>query len=1009
MKRILKHFFSILFFGMLLFQISFAQENKVIIKSTITDQDGNPVSNATISWENGVAKTYSGINGEFTIDIFPTDIITIDADDFEPYTVAVSELISERNIILVEQGSNMNELVNIPFGKIENSLIVGSSNYLNADKIGQYNDNQNVLEAISGLVPGFYDNRMRGAKDYLIVVDNIPRASVGQGSDFDFISNLSMSEIDQITFLKDATAAAMFGSKAKDGVLLITTKRGVDQKNMTNLRIETGLSTPKAYPSYLGAADYMTMYNRALVNDGGLPKYSLGQIDSTRLGLDPVRYPNEEFYNSDYLNNFANFFRISADASGGNEKTLYYSNLSWKRSKDLYSLEQDNKSFTNNQLTFRGNVQYGINDWLTASLDAFVLFGADRQPISDFWSDASTHLPNAYPMLIPVSLLSDSGMATAARLIDGSYVLGGTNQYQNNIYGNFVLGGSQTLISRTSQINFGLDFDLSKITKGLSAKTYLAYDILNNYTVSYDNDYAVYERSYVPNMAGTADSLVVSKIGIDKVNQTQNLSDNSPGERRFGFYSTLDYRRIFYDKHAINASVVGYWNEISILNKFYPDKQNHFGLRGNYIFDNRLVAQLSTVFTGSSYLPEDNRYRLAPSMGLSWILSEESFLSDNDFIDYLKLNISYGTIYTDMSIPDYYIYKTSYQSDGGFKYNNGLSANNPRVYSNFGNPDIGLLSKKDFNFGFDGLFLDKRLFVEFDYFISILDGGVVKRNSYYPAYVSVLPYENYNKNKDQGFDLGLRFKKKTGDLSYQLGVNISYIVPKAVTVEEPDYTLTPWRSLEGQAYDAIFGYVAEGLFADSADIAGHASQNALGNVTPGDIKYQDLNNDGEINEEDQRIIGNSKSRLYYGVNLLFKYKNFSLFALGTGQSGGNAIFNNAYYWQSGQTSKYSEVVLNSWTKETAETATYPALHLNSADNNFIKSTYWIEENNWFSLQTLQLSYHFSSQQVSFGKGFKVYLKGNNLMTFSPIKDKLDLKIGKAPSMASYSIGVDMVF
>jgi TonB-linked SusC/RagA family outer membrane protein len=899
------------------------------------------------------------------------------------------------------------DLINVAFTKFSNHQLIGAVNYLDGQDIGAFNADQNVLDAIQGMVPGFYNNRLMGSGNFLIVVDGIPRSSTGQGSDFSFIENLSMQEIDQISFLKDATAAMMYGSNASNGVLLITTKRGADAGNSTNVRIESGIRTPKVYPSYLDAAGYMTMYNLARENDGELPRYTDGQIDSTRLGIDPVRYPDEGFYNSDYLNNLGKFFLLSADAYGGNEKTSYYSNIRWNHGTDLFALGQDGKNFTDNTFTFRGNVEYGINDWLSAKLDAFVLFGSDRQPVSNFWQDASQHLPNAYPIMIPVSLLDES-LASSARIIDNNYVLGGTNQYTNNIYGNFMLGGFRSLISRTSQINFGLDFDLNKVTKGLTATTYLGYDILNFYTVSFDNEYAVYERSYVPAVVGSGDSLVIQKIGRDLVNQSQNLS-NPAGERRIGFYSSLDYLRSFGDKHTLQANAIGYWNQSNVLNDFYSDKQNHFALRANYLFDRRFVAQMTGVVTGSGYLPDGHRYRVAPSFGLGWILSEESFLEGKTSINSLKLDASYGKIYTDAGFPSYYIYNTSFSKDGNFHYNNNLNSNSVRTYDNLGNPNIGMISQEDINLGVEAKFVNNGIWLQMNYFISTSNGNIVKRNSFYPEFIAVVPYENYEKYRDNGIDFGLRLTDKLGDFSYQFGINVTYISPKAIAVEEPSYTLTPWRRLEGQPYDAIFGYVSEGLFLDSSDVASHASQAALGNVGPGDIKYKDLNEDNEINEEDQQIIGNSKPRIQYGININLSYKNFKFFALATGQGGGDIIFSNSYYWQTGQTTKYSEVVLDSWTPETAETASYPALHLNSADNNHRVSDYWIEKNNWLSLHTLQLSYDMSDSRVAMGKGLKIYLRGNDLLTVSPIKEKLELNIGSAPQMRSYSIGFEMQF
>jgi hypothetical protein len=266
----------------------------------------------------------------------------------------------------------------------------------------------------------------------------------------------------------------------------------------------------------------------------------------------------------------------------------------------------------------------------------------------------------------------------------------------------------------------------------------------------------------------------------------------------------------------------------------------------------------------------------------------------------------------------------------------------------------------------------------------------------------VLPYENYESYQDSGIDLGLNWSNRSGDLEYIVGVNFTYVTPKAIQVEEPQFP-DAYRLREGKSTDSMFGYVAEGLFRDSADITSHALQ-TFGEVRPGDIKYKDLNNDGFIDEADQEQIGNSRSRMQYDVNLTIKWKGFSLFALGTGQSGSNMYLNNPYYWVYGNTAKYSEVVTGRWTPTNASNATYPRLTTGDGSNNFRNSTYWIVDNNWFTIHTAQLSYNIPSKSEAI-KGMKVYLRGSNLATFSKVKDERELNIGIAPQMRSFAIGL----
>ena len=195
--------------------------------------------------------------------------------------------------------------------------------------------------------------------------------------------------------------------------------------------------------------------------------------------------------------------------------------------------------------------------------------------------------------------------------------------------------------------------------------------------------------------------------------------------------------------------------------------------------------------------------------------------------------------------------------------------------------------------------------------------------------------------------------------------------------------------------------VAEGLFKDQADIDNHAKQ-SYGPVQPGDIKYKDVNNDGVINDDDRVQIGNFHPRFQYGIDIDLKLGRWELFALGTAQTGSNIYFNNAYYWVYGNR-KYSAMVLNRWTPETAATATYPRLTTTNGSNNFRNSTFWLYDDRYFTLNRAQLTYHLPEK--FFWKGLQLYVRGNNLLTVSPIRKQLELNIASAPQMRSYMVGI----
>ena len=258
----------------------------------------------------------------------------------------------------------------------------------------------------------------------------------------------------------------------------------------------------------------------------------------------------------------------------------------------------------------------------------------------------------------------------------------------------------------------------------------------------------------------------------------------------------------------------------------------------------------------------------------------------------------------------------------------------------------------------------------------------------------------------QGVEFGVNYRAKIGNVGIKLGGNLVYSVPKVLAADELNYP-DDYRYKVGNPTDAMFGYVALGLFSDQTEIDNSPRQ-SFGLVQPGDIMYKDLNNDNIINNEDQKMIGNSEPRLGYGLTLNLVYKAFELFALGTGQMGQNMIFDDPYYWVYGDR-KHSAVILDRWTDASNSTASYPRLSSTANSNNFINSTFWLEENNWFKLQTVQLNYTFQSIKFAGLDQARFFLRGRNLLKISKLKDKTDLNIGSAPQTRSISLGLTLLF
>lgn len=982
----------LLFIFVLLFSFSLYSQEQVTI--VVKDSEGTPVAGAAVIIGEDSKAIYTNDKGEFLMPVGGRDLpVLIEAQGFESKVIRLSGM---QSVELTRMPFHMGESdnVHVPFGVLKNRQLAGAVSVLDPKGILLSSEEKSVGGLLNGRLSGLMGStNIRGIGSGLIVINGVPRQAV----------DINPHEIDQVTVLKDLSTAMLYGSQAANGVIMITTRRGSVLKNELNFTLESGINVPVSYPEYLAASDYMELYNEARLNDGFEPKYSQMQIDSTRSGLNRVRFPDEGYYNSTFLKDFSSYRNFMASVIRGNETGRFYLNVGWDHSNGLLKTGRGTDEHSD-RLSMRSNIDFKVTDIVNLAFDASVIFKFSQSPRytgnSDFWTISTTFLPDIFPSLIPVTLLTDASMADVAKLIDGKYVLGGTSEYMTNLYGEWNFNGARRSSDRLIELNTGLNFNLNSITEGLTARAYLLFDMYNTFNEDMLNSYAVYRPNYTDNTLTS-----FTKYGSDVKVDTRSVTD-AYFYRKFGSYATIDYNRKFGDHH-LNAVLLGYLDEYTVESVRQPLKHGHLGFRGNYIYHDRYIAELTGTYAISGkLLKTENPCAFSPGIGLGWVISEEDFLCENTVINYLKFRTNWALLNTDENLSEYNLGWNYYTSSTSYPYNDGGYTNASRLLYT-GNRNIGWEKVSNFNIGFESSLLDFRLGLEGSYFYNKNYDLIVRRSNSLPDFFGNLPYENYGSQQVQGVELGLNyiFTRKE-DIYIQFGSNFIYSVPKQLIVDELQYP-DKYRQRTGKPTDAYFGYVALGLFKDQADIDGHAVQ-TFGTVAPGDIKYDDLNKDGIIDEDDQKMIGNSRARYEYGLNFLIRYKSFELFALGTGQIGQERIFNNSYYWIYGDR-KYSTVVWDRWTPATFSTATYPRLSSVTNANNFRSSTFWMEKNNWFKLHTLQLTYTVNNLDFFGLDVIRCFLRGSNLLNISPLKEKTDLNVGSSPQMRVYSLGLNLNF
>ena len=939
-----------------------------------------------------------------------------------------------------QEQPNTDSVINVAFRPIPRKNVLGGVSVINVPELLKKNYAAYSLDNLQSFVGGYTGNGNLWGQGALILVDGVPRQA----------ADVRLVEVESITVLKAASAIVQYGGTASKGVILITTKRGSIKPLSIDVRANTGFYVPKSYPKYLNAADYMTLYNEARRNDGNLEIYTAGAIDSTRKHLNPIKYPDIDFFSGDYLKNAYNRTDVTTEISGGNNLARYYTNIGVVKNGTIMNFgdQKNNNDFAFN---VRGNVDMTLNKWLTASANAAINFADNYMGRGDFWGASNTLRPNAFSYLIPISSLdtanypSNRNTVLGGRIIDGKYLLGGISTNTTNALADALIAGYIKRKSRTFLYNVGATADLGSITKGLSFNAAYSMDYRSLYSEAYQVSYATYQPRW-KNVNGrdVIDSLT-NTFGTN-TNATQESIGQTTYSQTNSFRSQFNYNRTFAKDHNLTANLMGWWYTIqnsSDANNgvsgntggsdYQPIRNTNLGFQAGYNFREKYYVDFAGAVIHSAKLPKNNQNAISPSVTLGWRISEEKFFKNAmPFVDNLRLVGSYTSIKQDLDITgvktvgantiptDYYLYASTYGNDGNlggyYQWRDGLSGGFTTLSGRGSNPNLDFVQRKEIRAGLDASLFKHLITFDVNYFSQNTNGLLVRGgNSIYPSYFTgngdFRPFLNYNNDKRSGVDFSANVNSQVGQVKFSLGVVGMFYSSKALKRDELNQNA--YQNRAGTYLDASFGYISEGFFQNQAEINSRPSQAIFGTVRPGDIKYKDVNNDGVIDSKDQVNLGHNgfaAAPFNYGMNLTLNWKKLTLFVLGSGQTGAVAFKSGSYFWANSD-SKYSEEVLNRWTVATQATATYPRLTTGAGTNNYQTSTFWMYKTNRFNLSRVQLTYDFDSKMFkkSFVHGLSVYILGDNLLVIAKERKLLELNIGSAPQYRFYNIGVKAAF
>lgn len=1008
-------------------------QKKRLLQGLVKDEQGNPIIGASIQLKNTGTGVITDLDGLFQIQVTDKNsVIVISYIGYVTQEISVGDR-SSITVQLKEDTKSLEEVVVTAFGATQKKeTMVGSIQQVRPAelKVPSSSLSTSFAGRMAGVIaiqrsgqPGAdgADFWIRGKSTFgdatgvLIVLDGVEISS----SD---LNALDPEVIESFSILKDATATAMYGTRGANGVMIVTTKSGQDLlKPIINFRLETSMSQLTSVPEMVGGVDYMKLYNEALTTRGittGL--YDDTKIRATEQGLNPLVYPNVDWYNEMFNKNaFAQ--RFNFNIRGGKKAVTYFMSASVKHDAgNLKSLSKDYFSYNNNinvmRYDFVNNLSIKATNTTKISLGLNVSLRDWKGPsagVDGIFSMSREASPVDFPIVYPAR--NDKEIYTLWGGMSGGIY---NNGYRNPV-AEYVVGYKKQFAS-TVNANIRLDQDLKMVTKGLKLHVLASF---KNWSKTETTRKAGYNQFEIDQYNEATGEYALSRVGNEQ-KTALNTEGAATGDRRIFIQAYLDYKRKF-GVHDVNAMLL--YNQDQLDNNkpdnllsSLPRRKQGIAARLSYAYDDRYLAEVNFGYNGSENFAKNNRFGFFPSIALGYNISQEKFWEPiSNVISHFKLRGSYGLVGNDGINERYAYLEDIVLSSDKWKYTTGVNQNvnlQGPVWNRYYNPNLTWEVGKKLNVGFD-MQLFHQVNLNFDVFKEI-------RSKIYMQKVNTLPdfigtgetkiYENSGKMKNVGFDIALDYNKQiTKDFFLSFKGTLTYAHNTILERDEPPFQLYPNLSSVGYSRGQHLVYVADGLFRDQADVDSHAEQ-TLGYIPqPGDIKYVDQpdangNCDGIINTNDRVYMGYPEDpEIVYGFGPSMKYKNwdFSFFFQGAART--SILMSGFHPFGKNATRGVMKFIADDYWSESNPNpnAAYPRLTRDTNANNTVNSSYWLRNGAFLKLKNAEIGYTF--------KMFRAYLNGSNLLTFSPF-EHWDPEMGggsgmKYPTQRVFNIGIQFTF
>ncbi|MES2276120.1 MAG: TonB-dependent receptor [Bacteroidota bacterium] len=987
----------------------------VTITGTVTDEKGLSLPGVNIHVENSKTATATDVNGLYKINVEDNATLIFTYVGYATQTIAVNGR-DKIDVVMKDAGTALTEVVVVGYGTQKRASITGAIASVSAAEVKQ-SPTSNLSNALAGLLPGLTlvngsgrpgsgsSVAIRGKGTFgnssaLFVVDGIVRP-------FD---QIDPNEVESISVLKDAAAAAVYGARAANGVILVTTKRGHTGKPKFSYNSYIGVQQPTQYPKLMSAYDYAVSNNVARLNNGA------------------IAAGNPLFYTDQQLQDFAsgktgtNWYDVSfkknpiqtqhnMNVDGGSEAIKYFFSGGYTQQNGMYN------NITYNRYNFRSNVDARINPLLSIAVDVDGRYSQNNSPSftdATIFAHVIRESPafNAYnPDGLPKNT---TGEHPVEEINNSGYI----HDDDNSLYGT---------------INF--KHDLPFITKGLSANGKFNYSKGYDYTKELDLPYSMYDEDAAGNITATKvvgknlTKTELTETFAQAISTTINLSLNY--QQSFGKHDIgglLLYERATSNGDTFNAYRTNFpSNQIDQLFAGGDVDKNNNGSgtqsgrisyvgRLNYAYASKYLVEASFRYDGSSIFPPGKQYGFFPAVSAGWRISEESFIKNNpglSFINNLKLRGSYGVLGNDRVDP--YQYTDSFSSLGSaIAIFNNTDIERTLIYGVYPNPNITWERARTSNIGLEGTLYNGKLGFELDYFYKRTSDILQPRIQSVPGtFGRTLPSENYAVADDAGYEVTLSHASHIGQFHYSVKGNVAFSQNKGIVLD--DAAGDPlYKRRVGKVLDYRTGLTSAGIFQNAQEVKNWPFQTTT--TAPGDIKYVDKNGDGVIDDSDIDVISNNSAtpKLTYGLFLSGDWKGFDLSVLIQGAAESNFMMTGTArnMFNSGGNSNTFAYLLDYWTPQNPN-AQYPRAWIDANPNNNKDSDFWLRNTGYVRLKSFQFGYTIPGIKKWKIDKLRIYASGYNVFTLSQFKlfdPEISATAGNYyPQQKNYNVGVNLTF